>query len=229
MNETLANNVVARLKQDGHLPLAELVSRLAASDPDEVERTLAALVKRGEVKLSRGGQYYVSGHVTPPAPAKTRSKRDARTAIVQFGVHSGSGVGFEVDGQLVMPGDVRTHQELLDLFSVSNMGGIRVSKMVGAIVLISSVHNDLYADRQQGEVFHYTGEGRHGDQTMTRGNRAIERSLDAGTPLLLFFKKATNEYEFQGEVRLAGEPTQEQQPDEDGMMRTVWVFPLEAV
>jgi 5-methylcytosine-specific restriction protein A len=229
VNETLANNIVARLKRDGHLSVTDLVSRLAAADPQEAERTLGDLVKRGDVKLSRGGQYYVSGHVTPPAQTKARGERAPRTAIVQFGVSSGSGVGFEVDGQLVMPGDVRTHQELLDLFRVSNMGGIRVSKTLGAVILISSAHNALYEDRQQGEAFHYTGEGRRGDQTLTRGNRAIDRSLDAGTPLLLFFKNATNEYEFQGEVRLLGEPLQEQQRDEDGMMRTVWVFPLEAV
>ena len=128
-----------------------------------------------------------------------------------------------------MPGDVLSHLDLLDIFRVGNMGGIRISKTVGAIVLISSVHNDLYEDRQQGEVFNYTGEGKLGDQALTRGNRAIDRSPDSGIPLLLFFKRATNEYEFQGEVRLASEPSQEQQPDEDGMMRTVWVFPLEAV
>jgi len=229
LNETLAALIVARLKQDGHLSLEDLASRLLTSDLGEVEGTLAVLTHRSDVKRSHGGQYYVSGFVTPPAPVVPRAKRAARTAVVQFGVMSGSGRGFEVDGQLVMPGDMLTHPQLRDLFRVKNMGGIRVSTTVGAIVVISSADNDLYEDREESGILHYTGEGRHGDQKLTDGNRAIDESASTGRPILLFFKKATNEYEFHGEVRLAGAPAQERQADEDGLMRNVWVFPLETV
>ncbi len=228
MNEALANNVVARLKQDGQLAVEEIAERLGAKDDRELREALAALVARQTIKLSPRGKYYVPGHV-PRATAVRREVRSGEPVLVDFGRQLASGTGFACNGQDFAPGDVLTNRHLMDFFRVGNMRGIRISKTTGAVLVISSVSNALYKDRWQDSVFEYTGEGRYGDQDMTGGNLAIADSPRSGAPLLLFFKRATNAYEFQGEVRLMGEPRAEQQEDEHGLVRRVWVFALAAV
>lgn len=229
MNETLAKLIVALLKQDGRLPADELAVRLGAANAGEMHETLGALVKRGDIQVSPRLQYYVRGSVTPLAPPRERRKRVKTTAVVKFRAREGSRVGVEIDDKIVLPGDILTNEQLNDIFGVSNMGGIRISKLTGTILLVSSADNALYEDRDQDGLFSYTGEGQKGDQELVRGNKAVYDSPSRGTPLLLFFKRQTNEYEFQGEVRLAAAPVQEQQPDVDGQLRTVLVFPLALV
>jgi hypothetical protein len=230
LNESLANLIVARLKTDGRLPADELGMRLGATNLDDVRGALDALVKRGDIQMSPRGQYYVPGSVTSPAPPRERGKRKKKTtALVKFRTCAEAGTGVEIDGRLVLPGDTLTNEQLNDIFGVANMGGIRISKLTGTILLVSSVDNDLYEDRDQDGFFSYTGEGQRGDQELVRGNKALYDSPGTGAPLLLFYKKQANEYEFQGEVRLAAVPTQEQQPDADGQSRAVWVFPLAPV
>ena len=75
-------------------------------------------------------------------------------------------------------------------------------------------------------VYHYTGEGRAGDQQLVRGNRALlERS-----PLMLFSRVDQKTWRYVGEVEL-GEPAYllAQAPDQNGNLRKVFVFRLTAV
>ena len=70
-------------------------------------------------------------------------------------------------------------------------------------------------------VYHYTGEGRVGDQQLIRGNRALlERS-----PLLLFSRVDQKTWRYVGKVAL-GNPAYESAiaPDQNGTLRRVFVF-----
>lgn len=219
--------VIAFLKQSGQTTADDLAAGLSVKDSGELQRILGALVADGSLKLSPRGNYYVPGHLVPSP--KPRPVGASGSAVVAFGLNTPTGTGFEADGRLVVPGDVLTNRQLMEIFRVSSMGGIRVSKATGCVLVVSSVDNDLYKDRWNERMFMYTGEGRFGDQTMSRGNLALADARSAGRPLLLFFKRKTNAYEFQGEVRVAGPVASEQQPDETGLVRRVFLFPLTTV
>lgn len=219
--------VIAFLKQHGQIAAGDLAERMSVVDRGELQRNLGALVADGIVKLSPRGNYYVPGHVVP-AP-KPRAIGSSGSAVVVFGVNTPTGRGFEADGRLFVPGDTLTNKQLVDIFRVSSMGGIRRSRATNCVLIVSSADNALYKDRWVDGVFMYTGEGRLGDQTITRGNRALDEAHATGTPLLLFFKRKANAYEFQGEVGLAGPAALEQQADEEGLIRRVFVFPLAMV
>ena len=76
-------------------------------------------------------------------------------------------------------------------------------------------------DYLQDGIYHYTGEGRVGDQQLIRGNRALlERS-----PLLLFSRVDKKTWRYVGEVAL-GVPAylQADAPDQNGNLRKVFVF-----
>ena len=70
-------------------------------------------------------------------------------------------------------------------------------------------------------IYHYTGEGRVGDQKLVRGNRAILNS----SPLLLFSRIDKKTWIFVGEVALA-EPAylMAEAKDQLGNLRQVLVF-----
>jgi hypothetical protein len=227
-DDTLENLVVARLKRYGQATATDLEGQFQGKDSREVTSALRSLESRALIRRSPRGSYYVPGHITPAMIVQPQVVR-ARSALVEFGADMPKGGAFSFNGRVVMPGDALTNRELVDGFRVGNSRGIRVSKATGTILLVSSVHNDLYEDRWQDGVYKYTGEGRLGDQPMTGGNLAVADSPLSGASLLLFFKRKTNAYEFQGEVRLDAAPFAEQQPDETGLIRRVWVFPLAAV
>jgi hypothetical protein len=74
-------------------------------------------------------------------------------------------------------------------------------------------------------IYHYTGEGRVGDQIFIRGNKAImERKK-----LLLFARVDQKTWRYVGEVRLA-KPAflMEKAPDQNGHEREVIVFRFES-
>lgn len=70
-------------------------------------------------------------------------------------------------------------------------------------------------------IYHYTGEGRAGDQLFLRGNRAIME----GKELLLFARVDQKSWRFVGEVGLA-DPAflMAKAPDQNGFEREVIVF-----
>ena len=77
-------------------------------------------------------------------------------------------------------------------------------------------------DYLEGNVYHYTGEGRVGNQQLVRGNRAL---LDPAKKLLLFAKQDAKTWRFVGEVSLASPPYLEAKAkDQNGTVRTVLVF-----
>jgi hypothetical protein len=75
-------------------------------------------------------------------------------------------------------------------------------------------------------IYHYTGEGRVGDQLFVRGNKAILQNRE----LLLFSRVDQKTWRFVGEVRLAEPPfLTAKAPDQKGLEREVIVFRLKPV
>lgn len=125
------------------------------------------------------------------------------------------------------PGDVLTNNELGRTFAVGNMGGMRRSSKLDLLVLISDPFKGLYRDRWEGEILHYTGMGPRGDQSLTYAqNRTLNASPDTGIPVHLFEALEPLKYTYAGKVELVGSPYQEDQIDDEGKTRTVWMFPV---
>lgn len=123
-------------------------------------------------------------------------------------------------------GTILTHQELIDKFSVANMGGMRRSVKNNVLILIHK-HDSLYQDRWQDGVLLYTGMGKKGDQDINfQQNKTLAQSETNGVTVLLFSSTARDEYVFEGEVVLAANPYYEIQSDEADQKRKVVIFPL---
>ncbi|WP_197686516.1 HNH endonuclease [Thermanaeromonas toyohensis] len=95
------------------------------------------------------------------------------------------------------------------------------------MVLISDHTKGIYEDKWVGDIFHYTGMGLRGNQSLDfMANAILANSKSNGVEVHLFEVFEKGRYFYQGRVKLAGEPYQTYQTDIDGNMRIVWVFPL---
>lgn len=121
--------------------------------------------------------------------------------------------------------EVVNNQKLCDVFLCAPQGGMRRSKRTNTLTLISD-KTKLYDDKLINGIYHYTGMGQSGDQTLTFQNKTLAESDENGIEVHFFEVLRSKEYTYRGQVELAGEPYQEQQPDRDGHTRLVWVFPL---
>lgn len=124
-------------------------------------------------------------------------------------------------------GEVVSNEKIISIFKCGNMGGMRRSHTTNTLVLVSDYTKGIYHDKWEWDILHYTGMGKKGDQNIDASqNRTLNESDTNGVELFLFevFKK--KEYTYKGQVELAELPYQEDQLDEDGKMRKVWVFPL---
>lgn len=74
---------------------------------------------------------------------------------------------------------------------------------------------------------YYTGMGLKGDQSLEfMQNKTLAQSDENGVDIHFFEVFDEKVYTYQGQVELSSSPFQEQQDDEDGNSRSVWVFPL---
>lgn len=127
-------------------------------------------------------------------------------------------------------GDIVDNDTICKIFLCSPQGGMRRSLRTNSLVLISGTKRSIYADRWNGDVFHYTGMGLSGDQSLyDKQNWTLASSPKTHVKVYLFAAVDKNQYRFEGQVELAAQPYQEQQRDEAGMQRLVWVFPLQRV
>jgi 5-methylcytosine-specific restriction enzyme A len=123
-------------------------------------------------------------------------------------------------------GQILTNTEVGDLFKSTIYMGMRRSLETNTLVLVSD-HTKLYEDRWEGNIFHYTGMGKKGEQSLSfHQNKTLAESDTNGVDVYLFEVLRHDEYIFMGQVVLAGEPYREEQLDEDKKLRKVWVFPL---
>jgi len=104
---------------------------------------------------------------------------------------------------------------------------------VNHVVLIMAPHKtcqDLvtnpYQDRKIGEDrILYTGEGRFGDQKMTRGNLVLRQQMEKSYPIYVFKKKSPGRYVFLGQYKVLSVQN-ETQKDSEGEERLVFLFEL---
>lgn len=129
----------------------------------------------------------------------------------------------------LQPGATIDNAKLMSLFDVGTMGGMRRSTARNHLVMVSDHTKSLYEDRWEGNVLHYTGMGKLGDQTLTSQNRTLAELDRSGITVCLFEVFIAGRYIFHGPVDLAGPPYQEDQPGEDGRLRKVWMFPVKLV
>lgn len=128
-------------------------------------------------------------------------------------------------------------QPILTYQQVENEFGIRISGFGrginptdSTVVLISSISksggNFVYHDKWtlEGDYL-YSGEGKTGDQTMSKGNLAIKNAANDGKEIHLFVKFSPKEYYYQGIFEFV-EYTYEDEKDEDGNIRKEYKFRL---
>ena len=124
-------------------------------------------------------------------------------------------------------GDEIKNDRLCEIFKCSGQGGMRRSKRTNTLVIVSKHVGRIYDDRWIGDTLHYTGMGLEGDQEIQHSqNKTLDQSRTNGVDLHLFEKFKETDYTYRGRVRLTGDPYEEQQPDEKGNIRRVWMFPL---
>ena len=131
-------------------------------------------------------------------------------------------------------GNVYTNNDLTTAFLVSPQGGMRKSNRTNSLVLVSKHSSDPelnpYEDKWEGKVFHYTGMGLVGDQSLSYSqNKTLNLSDRNGVNVYLFEAYAPNEYTYRGQVQLAGEPYPRHEDDSNGNSRIVYKFPLELI
>lgn len=121
---------------------------------------------------------------------------------------------------------VVNNQELYAEFKCGISGGMRKSTKTKTLVLILDHTKNLYKDRWENDILYYTGMGKKGDQELKAGNKALVEAKKLGYTVHLFEVSSPKEYLYRGQVELAGDYQFEDQPDEDGNIRKVIVFPL---
>ena len=128
---------------------------------------------------------------------------------------------------LPTPGEAIKNAELARRFACSNMGGMRRSHKTNSLVLISDPSKGFYTDTWHGHIFHYTGMGKSGDQSLDHAqNRTLADLPTNGVNAYLFEVYEPGHYTFIGRVELDDDPYQTDQADSDGNPRRVWAFPL---
>lgn len=127
-------------------------------------------------------------------------------------------------------GEVIDNEALMDIFKCGNMGGMRKSNKTNTLILISDYTKRFYNDKWIGDILHYTGMGKIGDQDINfMQNKTLNNSNRNGIEVFLFEVFEPKKYVFGGRVELAGEPYQENQKDDENNMRKVWIFPLKRI
>jgi 5-methylcytosine-specific restriction protein A len=125
-------------------------------------------------------------------------------------------------------GDKLNNQQLCDTFGCSPQGGMRKSNSSNSLVIVSNHIKSIYDDRWDMGTLHYTGMGTTGDQSLSVAqNKTLTNSNTNGVSVHLFEVFRDREYTYTGEVLLVDTPYAEQQPDQDGTPRRVYVFPLQ--
>lgn len=124
-------------------------------------------------------------------------------------------------------GDTIDNDTLRAIFQCSSQGGMRRSHKTNSLVLISDHTKSTYEDKWLGKIFHYTGMGLTGEQSLTfHQNKTLVESKENGVDLYLFEVFDEGHYVYIGEVELADRPYLSRQPDIEKNPRDVYIFPL---
>jgi hypothetical protein len=120
------------------------------------------------------------------------------------------------------------NHQLCEIFKCAPQGGMRRSHRTNTLVLISDRTN-IYQDREINGIYYYTGMGQVGDQELKSQNKTLAESTTNGVAVHFFEVLKKREYTYRGEVELVGQPYTDRQPDNNGNMRNVWIFPLRKI
>lgn len=129
---------------------------------------------------------------------------------------------------------ILTYQQVENQFGIRISGfGRGINPTSTTVVLISSIGsasgNFVYHDKWTADGdYLYSGEGRTGDQIMTKGNLAIKNAAQDGKKIHLFVKFSPQEYYYQGVFVLA-DYAYEDEKDESGNTRKEYKFRLRKV
>jgi len=127
----------------------------------------------------------------------------------------------------IKPADIIDNEKLRTIFKCSSQGGMRRSHNTNSLVLVSDHTKSIYEDKWLDDIFHYTGMGLTGNQSITfHQNKTVAESKTNGVHLFLFEVFEEGRYIFIGEVELADEPYIDKQPDIKNTVRDVYIFPL---
>jgi 5-methylcytosine-specific restriction protein A len=130
----------------------------------------------------------------------------------------------------LMNGQVLDGSEIGRIFKCSVYGGMNRSLQTNTLVLVSNHVKSIYSDRWIDEIFHYTGMGQEGDQSIDRTqNKTLAESRANGVGVHLFEVYREQNYTYQGRVVLHSDPYIETQPDKNNRNRSVYVFPLKLI
>ena len=120
--------------------------------------------------------------------------------------------------------------DIARIFECAALGNMRRSKETDTLVLISDFTKKSCHDKWIGDVLHFTGMGKTGDQDIHKGqNATLCDSRRYKIDIHLFELLYPGEYTYCGRVVLAENPYVEMQPGEDGRQRMAWVFPLQPI
>lgn len=127
-------------------------------------------------------------------------------------------------------GEILSNSELCKIFKCAPQGGMRKSNKTNTLVLVSNHTKSLYEDRWEDDIFHYTGMGQTGDQSLDFSqNKTLNESNHSTIDVFLFEVFTSRKYFYQGKVKLVDTPYIERQLDKNQRMRNVWIFPLKLV
>jgi len=173
------------------------------------------------------GAEIATGKPLPRTEFSGGDQTNARLLALGFDVRLKPGAAVSsLDLEDLKPGMVISNDDLVHAFKVGNAGGMRYSGTHDCLVLIADHTKALYDDRRDGDLLHYTGMGTTGNQSLSGQNLRLATQAESGIVVHLFEVFQKNQYAYAGRVVLAGSVKMEQQPDDEGNLRTVFVFPL---
>lgn len=127
-------------------------------------------------------------------------------------------------------GNIYSNADIVETFRCGNMGGMRKSNSTNTLMLVCDHTKGLYDDMWHGDVLHYTGMGKVGDQVLEGNqNKTLYESGHNGIAVHLFEVLEPAEYTYRGEVKLVDKPYRETQKDDNGNNRQVWMFPIKPI
>lgn len=167
------------------------------------------------------------GYLPGQSPLSAKEFSGGETTVKKLLEDLGFTVVSSKPVDLPLPGDVLTNEQIGRHFAVGNMGGMRRSTKLNLLVLISDPFKGLYQDRWENDILYYTGMGPTGDQSLTYAqNKTLNESLQTGIPVHLLEALDPMKYTYAGEVTLVAIPQTEEQVDDEGHVRNVWMFPI---
>ena len=162
---------------------------------------------------------------------KEKSKRVFKTAKDR---EFDSMFGEDYHADFLARNPILTYQQVESQFGIKISGfGRGINPTPSSVVLISSINksagNFVYHDKWtlDGDYI-YSGEGKTGNQSMTKGNLAIKNASRDNKKIHLFVKFSAQEYYYQGEFKLV-DYTYEDDKDEAGNTRKEYKFKLRKV